>query len=199
MYRTPDSEEISIGKALPNCTLYILDEHNGRCPVGVRGEICVSGISVGRGYLNDPERTNKAFLYDPFIKDRKVRMYKTGDTGLYLADGAILFYGRKDHQVKIRGHRIELGEIEQVLMSILGVRQAVVLERQDSLHDKSLAAFVCVDERAPIGKGELIAALQKLVPPYMVPRNLTIVPRIPLTPNGKTDRKMLLRWLDAGR
>jgi amino acid adenylation domain-containing protein len=193
MDKSPEKEEIPIGKALPNCAIYILDEHGNRCPLGVRGEICVSGIGVGRGYLNDPDRTDKVFVNDPFEKDGDMRMYKTGDTGLYLADGNILFYGRKDHQVKIKGHRIELGEIEHALLSIRGISQAVVLDKEDAVQGKSLAAFVCLDGETPLGKSEIVAALGKRLPSYMVPGNPIIVDRIPLTVNGKVDRRSLLQ------
>ena len=132
---------VPIGRPIANTRLYVLDAHLQPVPIGVAGELCVGGIGVGRGYLNDPEQTRRSFLRDPFSKRRAARLYRTGDLARWRADGTLEFLGRIDHQVKIRGYRIELEEIEHVLMEHPDVQAAVALARDDRAGEPQLVAY----------------------------------------------------------
>lgn len=186
----PDAATVPIGRTVANMQLYILDNYLQPVPVGVPGELYVGGIGVGRGYLNDPERTAQAFMDDPFGQGTG-RFYKTGDLCRWLLtpDGIpiIEYLGRTDFQVKIRGFRIELGEIEQALLAQDGVREAVVLAREDDAGDKRLVAYVVGDVK--------IEAMQQYLAPrlpdYMIPSTFVMLEAMPLTPNGKLDRRAL--------
>jgi amino acid adenylation domain-containing protein len=182
-------EQIPIGKPLPNLNIYIVDETMQLCPIGIKGEICVSGIGVGRGYLNDVARTQEIFVTDPFIDDQQIRMYKTGDIGSWGHGGEINFYGRKDYQVKIRGFRIELKEIEHALSKYEKIKQIVVIDRVDAHKNKYLAAYYVSDYE--IDKKKIIAYLSGYLPEYMHPDYFIKINEIPLNINGKTDRKAL--------
>src|SRR5690606_9067034 len=168
-------ETVPIGKPLANFNLYVVDEQLELCPVGVYGEICVSGIGVGRGYIHDPERTGQAFMQDPFIQkpDASLRLYRTGDLGRWLPDGNLEFLGRKDFQVKIRGFRIELEEIEVRILQAPHIKQAVVLAREDESGSKYLCAYLVLDVLAPNQQEaclrELKDRLEKALPNYMIP------------------------------
>jgi len=179
--------DIPVGYPISNSTAYILDDYQGIQPVGVVGEICVGGDGLSRGYLNQPDLTNERFVPNPF--DESGRLYKTGDLGRYGADGKIEFVGRKDDQVKIRGYRIELGEIGSVLDEIMYIEQSEVIVFEDSNGIKQLVAYV-------VSKEELdYAAIQQMVaerlPEYMVPKVYVTLDEMPLTPNGKVDRRAL--------
>jgi amino acid adenylation domain-containing protein len=189
MEKAPDRERIPIGNPLQNLNIYIVDEHMNPCPIGIKGEILVSGIGVGRGYLNDEERTKQVFGEDPFAKEKGVRIYRTGDLGCWLEDGTIEFFGRKDHQVKIRGFRIELGEIENHLTRYAGVKEAVVVDREDKQGSKYLCAYMVTIGNVETKK--LKSHLSNRLPQYMVPEFFVKLPEMPLTPNGKIDRKQL--------
>ncbi|PZD92946.1 hypothetical protein DNH61_25425, partial [Paenibacillus sambharensis] len=191
MDKPPESEPVPIGRPIRNMRIYIVDDQLRLCPVGTIGEICVSGIGVGRGYLRDPERTAAVFLEDPFREEEGVRMYRTGDLGRWLPDGNIEFYGRKDYQVKIRGFRIELGEIEARLVEHVGVKEAVVLDVEDGQGVKQLAAYVTAAGEAAPETAELKAYLARHLPEYMVPASVQVLAELPLSPNGKIDRKAL--------
>ncbi|MCU0289178.1 MAG: amino acid adenylation domain-containing protein, partial [Acidobacteria bacterium] len=192
MDRKSNHKPVPIGLPLPNMGLYILDQDMKLCPIGIKGEIYVSGVGVGRGYLNDQNKTARAFIISSIGKDgqvRKVRLYKTGDLGAWLPDGNIQFFGRKDHQVKIRGYRIELEEIEWNLTAYPSIKKAVVMERKNPRGIQSLCAYLVPHERLDIPR--IREYLSQRLPAYMVPDYFIELDRIPLTPNGKIDRKAL--------
>ena len=185
-------EHIPIGKPIANTRIYILDVYGEPVPIGVTGELYIGGAGVARGYLNRPELTAEKFLLDPFVMEPGARMYRTGDLGRWLVDGNIEFVGRNDLQVKIRGFRIELGEIETSLSDYDGIRNAVVIVREDTTGDKRLVAYYSsVAPGTAIGAEQLRAYLLARLPEYMVPAAYVYLEAIPLTPNGKLDRKAL--------
>ena len=182
---------VPIGRPIANTQVYILDTSLQPVPVGVVGELHVGGVALARGYLNRPEMTAAKFIPNPFSDTLGARLYKTGDLARYLADGNIEFVGRLDHQVKLRGFRIELGEIEAVLGQHPGVRESIVVFREDIPGDKRLTAYVvpCHD---PTSLGdELRAFLKAKLPDYMVPSAFVVLESLPLTPSGKLDRSSL--------
>ncbi|UOE51896.1 amino acid adenylation domain-containing protein [Mucilaginibacter sp. SMC90] len=181
---------ITIGRPIANTQVYIRNQSGELSPIGVPGEICIGGVQVARGYLNQPELTKEKFINDPYSEEPNARLYRTGDQGRWLADGNIEYLGRIDDQVKIRGYRIELGEIEQVLLQNENVRQAVVLARADKQDTKRLTAYVVIEDAA-YDKQELQNYLGERLPEYMVPRLWVRLDSLPLTPNGKTDKKAL--------
>ena len=189
MQRPQDGSAIPIGRPTPNNRIYIVDRHLRPVPVGVVGEICVGGVGVGRGYLNNPEQTAAAFVAHPFSPGE--RFYRTGDLGRYRADGVIEFAGRGDYQVKLRGFRIELGEIEVKLCTCDGVRDAIVVAREDQPGDKRLVAYLVPRDGAEPTATQLRAQLQAMLADYMVPSAFVMLEAFPLTPNGKIDRKAL--------
>lgn len=189
MTEAPERESIPIGRPVQNFHIYMVDQNMQLCPVGVKGEICVSGVGVGRGYLNNPEKTQEAFTVDPFVPEAGVRMYKTGDLGRWLPDGTIEFFGRKDYQVKIRGFRIELGEIETKLVEHPEVKESVVVDREDQSGNKYLCAYITVKNELDLTA--LKQWLLESLPEYMVPAYFVILETLPLNANGKVDRKAL--------
>jgi len=186
-----DSARVPIGAPISNIQMYVLDHALQPLPIGVAGEIYIGGVGVGRGYLNRPELTAERFIPDPIGADLQARLYKTGDLGRWRADGAIEYLGRNDHQVKIRGFRIELGEIEAQLLRRPQVKEAVVIARQDSPGEKRLVAYVTTCEPNVLSIEELRAHLKAVLPEYMVPSAFVMLERMPLTPNGKLDRRAL--------
>src|SRR5690606_8354575 len=195
---------LPIGKPIANTSINILDPHLEPVPVGVPGELCIGGVQLGLGYLNRPELTAERFVPDPFSGVAGARMYRTGDRARWLPDGTIEFLGRIDHQVKVRGYRIEPGEIESVLAAQEGVSAAVVLPitangslATAGVADALIAFVVPENAEKPVDSDELRRALQAQLPRFMLPARIVAVDHIPLTPNGKTDRKALLA-LDPG-
>ena len=182
---------LPIGRPIANTQIHILNASLQPQPVGIRGELHIGGKGVARGYLNRAELTEKKFIADPFVKDESARLYKTGDMARYLADGNIEFLGRTDDQVKVRGFRVELGEIEALLGRFPGIDMAVVAAREDARGEKGLVAyFVPAKEPSPTGS-ELRSFLQERLPEHMLPSSFVKLETMPLTPNGKVDRRAL--------
>ncbi|WP_284332731.1 amino acid adenylation domain-containing protein, partial [Dyella flagellata] len=188
-----DDEQVPIGRPIANTQIYLLDPYQQPVPLGSPGEIHIGGAGVARGYLNRPELTDERFLPDPFSRKADARMYRTGDLAKYLPNGNILYLGRNDHQVKIRGFRIELGEIDARLGQHPGVREAVVVARDDHAGEKRLVAYVVSHGHAIADDlvATLRAHLSERLPDYMVPSAFVLLDALPLTPNGKLDRKAL--------
>nr|WP_290447367.1 non-ribosomal peptide synthetase [Pseudomonas sp. 21LCFQ010] len=182
--QTPDNTPI--GQPIANTRMYILDSQQQPVPLGVVGELYIGGVQVARGYLNRPELNAERFLNDPFADGR---MYRTGDVARYLADGTIEYLGRNDDQVKIRGLRIELGEIQSRLTDQSEINEAVVVAREDVPGDKRLVAYYTAARALEIAtlRAHLLASL----PEFMVPAQFVHLPALPLSPNGKLDRKAL--------
>ncbi|PKM50197.1 MAG: hypothetical protein CVV02_12585 [Firmicutes bacterium HGW-Firmicutes-7] len=182
---------IPYGKPMDNNYFYILDDHRNIVPYGVAGELYIGGVGVARGYANDEEKTSKSFVPDRFqnADNKLARMYKTGDLGRMLPDGNIEFLGRKDYQVKIRGYRVELGEIENQLLKRQDIREAVVVDKVDSSGNKYLSAYLVSNKE--IANATLREHLSKELPEYMIPTYFIKIDKLPLTSNGKIDRKAL--------
>ena len=178
-----------IGRPIANTQIYILDAYGAPVPIGVPGEIHVGGACVARGYLHRPGLTAERFVADPFHGDGRARMYRTGDLGCWQADGNIVYLGRNDHQVKLRGFRIEPGEIEARLAGCEGVREAVVLIRDDGVGEPRLVAYYSGPAALPAQA--LRAQLQAALPAYMVPAAYVYLERMPLTSSGKLNRHVL--------
>ena len=178
---------VPIGKPIHNTSIYVLDDGLRLVPEGCIGEICIAGAGLARGYLNRGDLTDAAFVPNPFVPGE--RLYRTGDLGLWLPDGNLELIGRKDTQVKIRGYRIELGEIEAVLAQYQDVREAVVLAREDQPGDKRLVAYV--SSAQALTAAALREYLKSRLPEFMIPSAFVVLPGMPLTANGKIDRKSL--------
>ncbi|WP_414587305.1 amino acid adenylation domain-containing protein [Scytonema sp. PCC 10023] len=189
----PDSEllTVPIGRAIANTQIYILDRHLQPVPTGVPGELHIGGVGLARGYLNRPETTAEKFIPNPFSSEPGSRLYKTGDLARYLSDGSIEYIGRVDFQVKIRGFRIELGEIEAVLTQHPDVNSCVTIVREDAPGEKRLVAYVVPDTRTAVTMSELRSFLKQKLPDYMVPSAFVMLDALPLSPNGKLDRRAL--------
>ena len=185
---------VPIGKPVSNSKIYILNDNNELPPLGVPGELCISGAGVARGYLNRPELTKEKFVANPFISGE--RMYRTGDLARFLPDGKIEFLGRIDHQVKIRGYRIELGEIEKQILKYRDIKEAVVLAREDEAKDKYLCAYIV--SAVEVMANEIRQYLAAVLPDYMIPSYFVQLAGMPLTPNGKVDRKALPEPVSKG-
>ena len=191
MHSDPKSPRISLGQPIRNMKIYVVDHELSLCPIGIKGEICVAGIGVGQGYLNNEERTRSAFIPNPFSDAADYsKLYRTGDVGRWLPDGSLEYFGRKDQQVKIRGHRIELGEVENQILGLEEVQMAAVLDRVDEQGDKYLAAYISLNHSAMDDK-QLKSELANVLPEYLIPQSITILDHMPLTDNGKINRKAL--------
>ncbi|MGE5340373.1 MAG: amino acid adenylation domain-containing protein [Candidatus Omnitrophota bacterium] len=183
-----ETEIIPIGRPIDNIRLYILDSYLHLQPVGVSGELYISGVGLARGYLNRPELTSEKFICCR-LSDAGCRLYQTGDLSRWLPDGNIEFLGRIDHQVKVRGYRIELGEIENRLLNHVGIKDAVVIAYEATDEDKYLGAYIVSDH--DYSTLELREYLAKELPDYMIPSVFVQLSKIPLLANGKVDRSAL--------
>jgi len=189
---------VPIGRPIWNTRIFVLDAELRQMPVGVPGELYLGGVGLGRGYLDRPDLTAERFVPDPLGDEPGTRLYRTGDLARYLPDGNVEFLGRLDDQVKIRGFRIELGEIEAILHQHPAVQAAVVQAREERLGQQRLVAYIVPDARARdngLGPAGLIAELRRStgdqLPEYMVPAVFVLLPSLPLSPNGKVDRRAL--------
>ncbi len=180
----------TIGRPLDNEQAYILDANGQPVPVGVPGELYLGGVGLARGYWQRPELNRQKFVPNPFVDQAGVRLYRTGDRARFLADGRIVFMGRFDHQVKIHGFRIELGEIEARLRQHERVRDVVTVARQDQPGALCIVAYV-VDRKPDLEKPNLRTWLPRHLPKYMTPAHVVWLDEMPLTPNGKIDRRRL--------
>ena len=182
-------QTIPLGCPIANTQIYLLNEQLQPVPIGIPGEIYIGGASVARGYLNRPDLTQEKFIQNPFITSDK--LYKTGDLGRYLADGKIEFIGRIDNQVKIRGFRIELGEIEAVISQHPAVEQQVVTVREDIPNNKKLVAYIVPKQQPVPTNSDFRKFILEKLPEYMIPNTFVFLTTLPLTSNGKIDRKNL--------
>src|SRR5881396_1523235 len=184
----PRRDRVPLGRPINNVHVYVVDEHLSPVPLGAPGELVFSGLCVGRGYVNDPERTRRAFLADPHREGQ--RLYRSGDYGRWLPEGKLEFLGRRDTQVKISGFRIEIGEIENTLLRLPGVREGAVVVADRTNHSKHLVAFYAAQR--PLDVNVLRARLGESLPEYMIPSAFHWRKNLPLTGNGKIDRKALM-------
>ncbi|MBW8873679.1 MAG: non-ribosomal peptide synthase/polyketide synthase [Acidobacteria bacterium] len=186
-----DGRPPAVGRPVAETQAWVLDAHLGRLPVGVPGELYLGGGGLARGYLGRPELTAERFVPDPFVAAPGARLYRTGDLCRLRADGELEYLGRLDHQVKVRGFRIEPGEVEEALLACPGVREAVVMAREDGSGTRSLVAWVAADAPgAPLVRS-LRQLLGERLPAHMVPSVFIELPALPRTPNGKVDRRAL--------
>jgi amino acid adenylation domain-containing protein len=185
------SGPISIGHPIANTRVYVLDPSGKTVPIGFIGELCIGGEGVARGYLNRPELTAEKFVDIVTGSETTERVYRTGDMARFRFDGRLEFLGRRDHQVKLRGHRIELGEIEAALTGVPEVKQSVVVVREFGHGDERLVGYVTLWPDARFDIEAARATLRARLPDYMVPNQFVVLASLPLTPNGKLDRKAL--------
>ncbi|MGH2666782.1 amino acid adenylation domain-containing protein [Flavobacterium sp.] len=183
---------VSIGKPIANTKIYIVNDAFQLQPIGVPGELLISGIQVAKGYLNLDELTQERFISDPFREGYQV--YRTGDVAQWKPDGTIYYIGRIDNQVKIRGNRIELGEVESAIMEYPGITKAVAVSKEVN-NEKTLVAYYLQEQ--DIDKAEIRNYLQKKLPEYMVPSFYAVLESLPLTSSGKTDKKALPEIIDG--
>jgi amino acid adenylation domain-containing protein len=187
MNSVPDRERVPLGVPINNVSVYVVDEHLSLVPLGAPGEIVFSGVCVGRGYINDPERTRRAFVVDPHREGH--RLYRSGDYGRWLPEGKLEFLGRRDTQVKISGFRIEIGEIENALLRVPGIRDGAVVVTARADQSKRLVAFYSGPR--PLDADVLRNQLSESLPEYMVPSAFHWRKSLALTDNGKIDRQSL--------
>lgn len=184
-----EAHSIPIGKPLNQTGAYILSEHRQLQPIGMVGELCLSGKGLAKGYLNRPDLTKQVFIPHPFASGE--RLYRTGDLAYFREDGLIEYAGRVDDQVKIRGHRIELTEIEANLLMHQGVKQAVLLADHDETNHTRLLAYITCDDAWKGKLDDIKSGLKERLPAYMLPHELIELENLPLTPNGKVDKRQL--------
>ncbi len=186
----PGWKSIPYGKPMTNQCFYVLNESMENCPDRAPGQLYIGGIGLAKGYWKDEEKTRNSFIIHPKTGER---LYRTGDLGHYLPDGNIEFLGREDNQVKVRGYRIELGEIEAALKEHSDVNSLAVVAAGDKT-DKKLVAFVVANEDEKPDKTELEEFLRRKLPEYMIPSSFVFLDKMPLTLNGKIDRRELVKW-----
>jgi amino acid adenylation domain-containing protein len=182
---------IPIGQPLSNTEVWVLDQQSRMVPVGVPGELCIGGDGLARGYIRRPELTAEKFVPHPYSRNAGARLYRTGDLVRYREDGNIEFLKRMDQQVKVRGFRVELGEIESTLNQYRAVMESIVVDRKDSSGDIRLIAYFVPEDGVEPTSLELLTFLQEKLPSYMLPSAFMAIKEIPLTPNGKVDRRAL--------
>lgn len=183
------NDVVPIGKPISNIKLYIMNEDNKMVPIGIPGELCIAGVGLARGYLNKPELTKKSFVENPLVPG--TRMYRTGDIARWMPDGNIEFIGRKDHQVKIRGFRIELEEINAHTRRIEGVEDVVTIDFEDANGEKQLCSYIVSKEN--LDPSIIRRELSNHLVNYMIPQYFVHLEQIPLTNNGKVNRKALVK------
>ncbi|QED47025.1 non-ribosomal peptide synthetase [Cytobacillus dafuensis] len=184
-----DWKSIPYGKPIQNAQYYILNKDLQPCPIGVPGELYIAGECLSEGYINSPQLNNARFLTNPFVDSPSAKIYKTGDKARWYEDGNIEFLGRLDFQVKIRGYRIELGEIQSVLSKHDAIKEAYVITKENKLGENALCAYILSDIR--IQPSELRGYLAEKIPEYMIPSYFIVLDKLPVTSNGKLDRKAL--------
>ncbi len=185
------SGTVPLGAPLGNSEIYILDRYLRPVPHGAVGEIYIGGEGVAAGYVNQPGETAERFIPHPFSSDPAARLYRTGDRARFLRDGPVEFLGRVDSQVKIRGYRVELREIEEVMKGHRGVDQVAVVVRDEEGGDGDLVAYVVASSGLKVAASELRAYAAERLPEYMLPSSVVMLDRLPLSPNGKLDRRAL--------
>ena len=181
------SAQVSIGRPADNTQIYVLDQYMKQVPVNVPGEMYIGGKSVAKGYINRKEMTKLHFISNPFIETGII--YKTGDMARWKKDGNLEFLGRKDFQVKIRGFRIELEEVKNCILSLDAIKDAFVIDKEDDTRNRYLCAYIV--KREDISMETLRLELKKQLPDYMIPSAFVFLDEIPLSDNGKIDRKKL--------
>ncbi|SET65131.1 amino acid adenylation domain-containing protein [Pseudomonas sp. NFR09] len=186
---TSDWVSIPYGRPIRNARYYVLDEGGQPCPVGVPGRLFIGGQCLAEGYAQAPALTAERFIHDPFVQQPQARMYDTGDLALWRADGQMIFLGRRDHQVKVRGYRVEIGEVTHAVASHPAVNHLLVQAQKDPGGDLALVAHVVLN--APVSVRELTAFVSTLLPAYMVPTWFSFLDCLPVTVNGKFDRERL--------
>lgn len=179
-----DTDPVPIGKPIYNTQLYVVDKYMNPIPIGVVGELCIGGVNVGQGYLNNPDLTAEKFIDNPFSTGK---LYKTGDLAYWREDGEIIFCGRMDHQIKLNGQRIELGEIEKIISEVDGVDSVAVMIRQNN--GKDVIVSYCCGEN--VEKSKIKEYCENKLPRYMVPSAIVVMEKMPLNASGKLDRKQL--------
>ncbi|MCU7516048.1 MAG: amino acid adenylation domain-containing protein [Ignavibacteria bacterium] len=187
----PDERLVPIGRAFSNVTLYILDKNFRPLPPGLKGELYVGGKGLSRGYLKLQEVTAEKFIPDPFSGIPGMRLYRTGDLACYLPDGNIEFLGRMDNQIKLRGLRVELGEIETAILEFENIKSAAVIAREDIPGDKRIVAYYVTRDGKAILTSALKQFLSERLPEFMLPSAFVMLSGLPITPNGKVDRRFL--------
>ena len=185
-----EKSTVPIGRPVINVEMFVLDPAQQLVPTGVAGELYIGGAGLARGYHNQPGHTAERFIPHPYSYVPGARLYRTGDLARYRADGNIEFLGRVDEQVKIRGFRIEVGEVEAVLAQHTGVRESVVIAREDERGATRLVAYV-VAHNGDLQTADLRSYLKQRLSEYMVPSSFVVLESLPRTPNGKVDRRAL--------
>ena len=192
----PDWKSIPYGKPMRNQKAYVLDKNRQLMPIGFPGELYLGGVGVGDGYYLNPEATNKHFFQNPWVDDPKAKIYKTGDLAFFEPDGTIILLGRMDFQVKINGTRVGLGEIEHCLLNYKGIKQAVAVAYKAGVNTKIAVYVEYQSEKSVPTENELIQYLANKLPKSHIPAHIVLTNSIPVTPNGKIDRKILEKLTD---